>query len=160
MFWCVCIFKWCVVNQWAGVLVSPSAFFLNFFRPHCTAISATWCPPKTTSSSSSLSPPSSSSSSLFSSCHLSLVAPAQNHKSQCGRCLEQITANFNIKCEASHNNQLGAVHKWRHHFWGVSRPCHHVIFRLLPTPLCKRKWWEELIRDIWIFFQLSCSFYV
>ena len=26
---------------------------------------------------------------------------------------------------------LGAVHKWRHHFWGVSRPppppCHHVM---------------------------------
>ena len=32
---------------------------------------------------------------------------------------------------------LGAVHKWRHHFWGVARPpppppCHHVIFRLPP----------------------------
>ena len=46
---------------------------------------------------------------------------------------------------------LGAVHKWRHHFWGVTRPppppCHHVIFRLPPPPLCKRKLWEELIRD-------------
>ena len=32
--------------------------------------------------------------------------------------------------------ELGAVHKWRHHFWGVSRPppWHHVIFRL-PPPL-------------------------
>ena len=42
-------------------------------------------------------------SSSFSSCHLSRVVPAQNHKSQCVWCLEQITANFNIKCEASHN---------------------------------------------------------
>ena len=45
---------------------------------------------------------------------------------------------------------LGALHKWRHHFWGVSRPppsplssCHLSATH----PLCKRKWWEELIRD-------------
>ena len=46
---------------------------------------------------------------------------------------------------------LGAVHKWRHHFWGYRDPppsplssCH---LSAPPPSLCKRKWWEELIRD-------------
>ena len=46
---------------------------------------------------------------------------------------------------------LGAVHKWRHHFWGVSRPPLPLVtmssFSYPPSPLCKRKWCEELFRD-------------
>ena len=66
-----------------------------------------------------------------------------------------------------HVTYLGAVHKWRHHFWGVSRPLLPiVIMSSFGYPPCKRKWWEESICHKtaypgrwWIFFQLSCSFY-
>ena len=48
---------------------------------------------------------------------------------------------------------LGAVHKWRHHFWGVTRPppppCHHVIFQLTPPFVrinCEKNWSATKLR--------------
>ena len=61
---------------------------------------------------------------------------------------------------------LGAVHKWRHHFWGVSRPspsCHHVIFPPFLSVNGERNWSATKQRTLgpwWIFYQHSRSFYV
>ena len=49
---------------------------------------------------------------------------------------------------------LGAVHKWRHHFWGVSRPPPPFPLVIMssfgypiPAPFWTHKWWEKLAID-------------
>ena len=67
--------------------------------------------------------------------------------------------------------RLGAVHKWRHHFWGVSRPPLPLVIMSsfgYPTPLIVRsiheKNWSTRKQRTpvrwWLSFQLSCSFHV
>ena len=44
-------------------------------------------------------------------------------------------------------HEIGAVHKWRQHFWGdIQIPLPLVVMSSFgyPLPLCKHKWWEEL----------------
>ena len=63
---------------------------------------------------------------------------------------------------------LGAVHKWRHHFWGVSRPPLPLVIMSsfgYPPPFVRvngEKNWSATKQRTpgrwWIFSQLSCSF--